>query len=68
MLCAFFVLMGGSLHFGEAAAVQPTDGPTRPPSMSAEDEGARAMQEAFAKGGDWVSTEQLSPVLDALTE
>ena len=40
MLCAFFVLMGGSLHFGEAAAVQPTDGPTRPPSMSAEDEGA----------------------------
>ncbi len=35
---------------------------------SAEDEGARAMQEAFAKGGDWVSTEQLSPVLDALTE
>ena len=29
---------------------------------------ARAMQEAFAKGGDWVSTEQLSPVLDALTE
>ena len=42
MLCAFFVLMGGSLHFGEAAAVQPTDGPTRPPSMSAEDEGADA--------------------------
>ncbi len=35
---------------------------------SAEDEGARAMQEAFAKGGDWVSAEQLSPVLDALTE
>ena len=35
MLCAFFVLMGGSLHFGEAAAVE-TDGPTSPPSMSAE--------------------------------
>ena len=35
---------------------------------SVEDEGARAMQEAFAKGGDWVSAEQLSPVLDALTE
>ena len=38
LLCAFFVLMGGSLHFGEAAAAAETDGPTRPPSMSARNE------------------------------
>ena len=38
LLCAFFVLMGGSLHFGEAAAAAETDGPTRPPSMSAGNE------------------------------
>ncbi len=38
LLCAFFVLMGGSLHFEEAAAAAETDGPTRPPSMSAGNE------------------------------
>lgn len=36
MLCAFFAVMGGSLHFAGAEAVQETDGPERPPSMSAE--------------------------------
>ena len=36
MLCAFFAVMGGSLHFAEAGAPQETDGPERPPSMSAE--------------------------------
>lgn len=36
MLCAFFAVMGGSLHFAEAEAPQESEGPERPPSMSAE--------------------------------
>ena len=36
MLCAFFALMGGSLHFAEAEAPEESTGPERPPSMSAE--------------------------------
>ena len=38
LLCAFFAVMGGSLHFGAEALPQETEGPTRPPSMSAEAE------------------------------